>query len=77
MLSAAIVAYIATGRWTAVLGSLLVVIGDYLGTQANHLAQENHKGERMSWIEIQQQRHQAFFQNLGLMIFVLGFWIIF
>lgn len=73
---AGVVSWMITGSWNTPLGMIVVVIGEFLGNQATHLAQ-HHAEQPPTWLEIQQQRHNRLFQVLGLSIVALGIWIAF
>jgi hypothetical protein len=68
-------AYIATKELLAVVGMVIFVLGGYLGNQATHLEQEEHKASALTWIERQQQNYTHAFQFLGLLLAVLGVWM--
>ena len=76
---ASIAVIIAVGKGggvSALIGAVLIPVGEFLGNQATHLFQENHKGMAMSWLESQQELHTLFFQITGLLIFGLGIWLL-
>lgn len=68
----AIAAYWATGLWRLSLGLALVVLGDFLWSQATHLHQENHSGPPPTWLEKQQQRYRPVFVLAGITVCFIG-----
>ncbi|HTE48905.1 MAG TPA: hypothetical protein VK675_03305 [Candidatus Paceibacterota bacterium] len=73
-LVAIITAVAVTRNWHAPVGMLILIIGEFLGNQATHLAQ-HHDELPPTWIEVQQQRHKVIFQILGLCIVIVGIYI--
>jgi hypothetical protein len=66
------VAYGFKNELNAVVGIFLIISGAFIGDQATHLAQMDHKEGSLTWIERQLQRHRWASVIIGLFISALG-----
>lgn len=75
-ISAGVVAFLVSWRFTASLGMILFVIGAFLADQATHLAR-HHDEQPPTWLEKEQKEHKLLFQVLGVILANLGILVAF
>lgn len=71
-LALALVAYYVTRRFASALGAVVLTIGFFVADQAVHLAQNDHSAPPPTWIERMQQKYQAASVLSGLLLVMLG-----
>jgi len=61
-----IIAYSTTGSWAKTALAAILPLAIFLGDQATHLAQMEHRAAPLTWTERQQQRHRWPFVFAGI-----------
>jgi hypothetical protein len=72
----AAVAYWYTHSLISASGCIVLGLGAFLGDQATHLAQEDHKAKPPTWIERMLQGHRWVSVVLSVIVSVLGLTLI-